>query len=79
MENDNLYDRDNVAERTQNAGPLGGIYALPMIGNAAAGVRQFYDAMAAQKTDSTEVRIAKEVFRWSSAAAGAAAIAVMVL
>lgn len=66
MEIDNHYDR-------------GGIYSLPVLGNAAAGVRQFYDELAPKETDSTEVRVAKEVFRWASAAAGAAAVAMTVL
>ena len=57
----------------------GGIYSLPVIGNAAAGVSRFYDEMAPRATDSTERRVAKEVFRWSSAVAGAAAVAVIVL
>jgi hypothetical protein len=35
--------------------------------------------MAPEEADSTEVRVAKEVFRWSSAVAGAAAVAVVVL
>jgi hypothetical protein len=61
------------------AKPTGGIYSLPVVGNAAAGVRQFYDDMAPSDTDSTEVRVVKEVFRWSSAVAGAAAVAVLVL
>jgi hypothetical protein len=38
------------------------------------GARQFYDGMATKETDSTEVRVAKEVLRWSSAVAGAAAV-----
>jgi hypothetical protein len=75
MEIDN-YDEDAVP--AENIGPSGGIYSLPAVGNAAA-ARQFYDEMAPRETDSTEVRIAKEVFRWSSAVAGAAAVAVVVL
>jgi hypothetical protein len=35
--------------------------------------------MARTATDSTEVRIAKEVFRWTSLASGAAIVAVVVL
>jgi hypothetical protein len=35
--------------------------------------------MAPKETDSTEVRVAKEVLRWSSAVAGAAAVAVIIL
>ncbi|WP_454295878.1 hypothetical protein [Salana multivorans] len=57
----------------------GGIYSLPVAGEAASGVRRFYDQMAPEVTDSTEVRVAKEVFRWSSAVAGAALVAVVVL
>jgi hypothetical protein len=83
MEIDN-YDEDAVP--AENSGPSGGIYSLPVVGNATAAARQFYDEMAPQETDSTEVWIAKEVFRWSSAAAGgvaavavAAAVAVVVL
>jgi hypothetical protein len=79
MEMDDHYDRDEVAVRAAGAKPSGGIYSLPVVGNAAAGARQFYDGMAPKKTDSTEVRVAKEVFRWSSAVAGAAAVAVIVL
>lgn len=59
--------------------PSGGLYSLPVVGNAAARVRHFYDGMAPKQTDSTEVRVAKEVFRYSSAVAGAAAVAVIVL
>lgn len=79
MEIDNHYDRDEVAVRAESAKPSGGIYSLPVVGNAAAGVRQFYDEMTPKQTDSTEVRVAKEVFRWSSAVAGAAAVVVIVL
>jgi hypothetical protein len=79
METDNHYDRDGVAVRAESAKPSGGIYSLPVVGNAAAGVRQFYDEMAPKETDSTEIRVAKEVFRWSSAVAGAAAVAMTIL
>jgi hypothetical protein len=75
-------DIDNYGEDAvpvENTGPSGGIYSLPVVGNAAAAARQFYDEMAPQETNSTEVRIAKEVFRWSSAVAGAAAVALVVL
>ena len=79
MDIDSYYDGDEPAGRAESTTPSGGIYSLPVVGNAAAGVRQFYDQMAPKETDSTEVRVAKEVFRWSSAAAGAAAVAVIVL
>jgi hypothetical protein len=79
MQIDSHYDRDEVTGWAGGARPSGGIYALPVVGNAATGVRQFYDEMATKEADSTEVRIAKEVFRWSSAVAGAAVVAVMVL
>lgn len=79
METDMYYCGDDGAVRVERARPSGGIYSLPVVGNAAAGVRQFYDDMASSETDSTEVRVAKEVFRWSSAVAGAAAVAVIVL
>lgn len=79
MELDAHYDSDDAAGRVEITKPSGGIYSLPVVGNAAAGARQFYDVMAPKETDSTEVRIAKEVFRWSSAVAGSAAVAVVVL
>lgn len=69
-------DDDVTAERAK---PKGGIYSLPVVGNAAVAVRQFYDDVAPSDTDRTEQRVAKEVLRWSSAVAGAAAVAVMVL
>jgi len=55
------------------------IPALAMLRDRAAGVREFYNFMRPAPTDSTEVRVAKNAFRWSSAVAGAAAVAVMVL
>ena len=79
MSIDSYYDGDEPAVRAESTTPSGGIYSLPVVGKAAAGVRQFYDEMAPKDTDSTEVRVAKEVFRWSSAVAGAAAVAVIVL
>ena len=42
-------------------------------------VREFYNYMRPTAADSTEVRVAKNIFRWSSAVAGGAAVAVMVL
>lgn len=42
-------------------------------------VRALCTVMARTTTDSTEVRIAKEVFRWSAVIAGAAVVAVAVL
>lgn len=53
--------------------------ALTMLRERATGVREFYNLMRPAPTDSTEVRVAKNVLRWSSALAGAAAVAVMVL
>jgi hypothetical protein len=82
MEIDNYYgDEDEVVRRGDSieATPAGGIYSLPVLGHLAAGARQFYDEMAPRETDSSEVRIAKEVFRWGSAITGAAAVAVVVL
>lgn len=72
-------DGDQIPARVERTDPAEGIYSVPVIGNAAAGVRRFYDQMAPRESDSTEVRVAKEVFRWSSAVAGAAAVAVAVL
>jgi hypothetical protein len=79
MEIDNHYDRDEVAVRAESAKPSGGIHSLLVVGNAAAGARQFYDEMAPKETDSTEVRVAKEVFRWASAVALAATVVMIVL
>lgn len=79
MEIDSYYDEGEFPVRAERTRPSGGIYSLPVVGNAASEARQFYDEMAPMETDSTEVRIAKEVFRWSSAVAGAAAVAVVVL
>ena len=73
------HDEGDVPVRGESTKPSGGIYSLPVVGNAASGARQFYDEMAPKEADSTEVRVAKEVFRWSSAVAGAAAVAVVVL
>jgi hypothetical protein len=79
MENDTYHRGNDGAAPSERAKPTGGIYSLPVVGNAAAGVRQFYDDLAPSDTDRTELRVAKEVLRWSSAVAGAAAVAVMVL
>ena len=79
MEIDNYDDENVVAARSDSTTPTGGIYSLPAIGRAAGGARRFYDEMAPKETDSTEVRVAKEVFRWGSAVTGAAAVAVVVL
>ncbi len=68
-----------MAVRSEGVKPSGGLYSLPLVGSAAAGVRQFYDEVAPMGSDSTTVRAAKEVFRWSSAIAGAAAVAMVVL
>ena len=76
---DGYYDGDEVPVLVESKKPLDSIDALSELGNTASGVRQIYDAMAPRPTDSTEVRIAKEVFRWSSVVAGAAAVAVVVL
>jgi hypothetical protein len=59
--------------------PPYGLYALPVMGKTAAAGRRFFDSMAPTASDSTQVRVAKEVFRVSSAVAGAAAVAIIVL
>jgi hypothetical protein len=79
MDIDSYHDGDEPTVRAESTAPSRGIDSLPVVGNAAAGVRHFYDEMAPKETDSTEVRVAKEVFRWSSAVVGAAAVAVIVL
>lgn len=79
MGSDMNHSQNVGAAPLERAKPTGGIYSLPVIGNAAAGVRQFYDGMAPSDADRTEVRVAKEILRWSSAVAGAAAVAVIVL
>jgi hypothetical protein len=78
-ERDGAESQSEVAPREERTAPSGGIYSLPGVGPAASRTRQFYDDMAPKEDDSTEVRVAKEVFRWSSAAAGAAAVAIVVL
>ncbi|MCW2135238.1 hypothetical protein [Arthrobacter sp. VKM Ac-2550] len=45
MEIDSQYDCNEVIKGTR---PSGGIYSLPVVGDAAAGARQFYDEMAPQ-------------------------------
>lgn len=78
-------DRDGAGSplegtrRSERSATSGGIYSLPVVGPAATRTRQFYDDMAPQESDSTEVRVAKEVFRWGSVAVGAAGVAVVVL
>lgn len=72
-------DRNDVGVRAESTQPSGGIYSLPVIGNAAAGVRHFYDEVAPKESDSTELRVVKEIFRVSSAVAGAAAVGMIVL
>lgn len=72
-------DDDDRALESGSIEPAGGIYSLPGVGHAASGVRRFYDDMAPRSTDATEVRFAKEVFRWGSVVTGAAAVAVIVL
>ncbi|MFF7947920.1 hypothetical protein [Streptomyces griseorubiginosus] len=79
MEMDNCDDCSEAAALAKKTGPSGGIYALPGVGKAATGARQFYDEMAPLATDSTRVRAAKEVFRWGSAAVGMAAVAIITL
>jgi hypothetical protein len=79
MEIDRNYDEGEVPVRGETTKPSGGTYSLPVVGNAVSGARQFYGEMAPREADSTEVRVAKEVFRWSSAVAGAAFAAVVVL
>lgn len=79
MEMDNYDDCPEAAAPAEKTGPSGGIYALPVVGKAATGARQFYDEMAPLATDSTRVRAAKEVFRWGSAAVGMAAVAIITL
>lgn len=79
METDMYHRGNDGAVPAERAKPTGGMYSLPVVGSAAAGVRQFYDDMAPSDADRTEVRVAKEVLRWSSAVTGAAAVAVMVL
>jgi hypothetical protein len=79
VEIDSQRSRDGLATPAEGAKPSGGIYSLPVVGIAAARVRLFYDEMAPKETESTEMRVAKEVFRWSSAVAGASAVAVIVL
>ena len=79
MELETHYKSDKVVGRVEITRPSAGIYSLPVVGNAAARARQFYDDIAPKETDSTEVRVAKEVFRRSSAVAGATAVAVVVL
>jgi hypothetical protein len=76
---DSHRNSDEGGGRVEITSPSGGIYSLPVVGNAAARARQFYDEIAPEEADSTEVRVAKQVFRWSSAVAGAAAAAMVVL
>lgn len=79
METYNSNNGDQVAGGTDRSRSCGGLFSLPVVAPAAAITRQFYDEMAPQPTDATEVRVAKEIFRWSSVIAGAAAVAVAVL
>lgn len=86
MKIDNYCDEGAVPVRAERTRPSGGIYSLPVVGTAASQARQFYDEMAPTETDSTEVRVAKEVVRWGSvgtaavaAVAGVGAVAVVVL
>lgn len=79
MEIDPYNNSDEVGFRADSTKPSGGIYSLPVIGNAAAEVRQFYDNVAPTETDSTEVRIVKQFFRVGSAVTGMAAVAMIVL
>ncbi|MDR6793035.1 Tfp pilus assembly protein PilX [Pseudarthrobacter oxydans] len=41
--------------------------------------RRLFTFMGRAGTDPTEVRVAKEIFRWTAAAAGASVVAVVVL
>jgi hypothetical protein len=68
-----------VRRRPISDTPYGGIYSLPVVGAAASRTRQFYNDMAPQDSDATEVKVAKEVFRWGSVVVGAAGVAVVVL
>lgn len=51
----------------------------PNYETAISAARRLFTFMARTATDPTEKRIAKEIFRWSSVAAGAAVVAVVVL
>jgi hypothetical protein len=69
---DRSYDEGGIPVRGESAEPSGGIYSLPGVGNAFSVARRFYDEMAPQETDSTGVRVGKEVLRWSPVVGGAA-------
>lgn len=56
-----------------------GIPSLPMVGRAAGVARQIFEVTAPNAADSKEVRVVKEVFRWSTVVAGSAAWALVVL
>lgn len=51
----------------------------PNYDTAILAARRLFTLMARTNADPTEVRVAKEIFRWSSLAAGAAVVAVVVL
>lgn len=55
------------------------ISSLPVVGKAAGLVRQVFDELAPTANDSTEVRVVKEICRWSTVIAGGAAWALIVL
>lgn len=68
---------------TENLDPsrrhTGGLYDLPVVGNAASVIRDFYDGMAPTESDNISVRVAKEVFRHGSIVVIAAGAAVVML
>ncbi len=57
----------------------GGLYDLPVVGNIAGAVGDFFDGMAPAESDSIEVKVAKEVFRYASVVVVAAGAAVVIL
>ncbi|WAX55544.1 hypothetical protein M6B22_13440 [Jatrophihabitans cynanchi] len=69
-------------EIAKQSRPTGGIYSVPVVGGFAGDVREFFDQMAPQQSDSTQVKVAKEVLRWTvvgAAGVSAAALTAVVV
>jgi hypothetical protein len=75
------YTNNNAGhaiERFDRRRHAGGVYDLPFIGGSLSSVRNFYEDMAPQPDDATEVKLAKEIVRYGSVVVAAAAAATVV-
>ena len=72
-------DANSNSIPTAGSASSAGISSLPLVGRAAGVAEQIFDELAPTANDSTEVRVVKEIFRWSTVIAGGSAWALIVL